>query len=258
MTFADFFWFLFSSGGLIVLAIVAAVWIWTRPQSKAARVFLAALVVSFALFSLYPIPLAAAHALGSGFHPLTPDDVPPGRSAVVLLGSGSYTRRDWSDRTMSVLDRVGLERTLEAARVFRLVQADWIVSSGGRQSAEDTDDPAGFTMKTALVALGVPADRVIVEHESRNTRDEALLVAKMLPSLKVDHLILVTSEVHMRRSVGVFRAVGVSVIPAIAREPTDVDRTLNMLPTETGLRLSGIVVHEIAGLVYYWARGWYK
>jgi hypothetical protein len=160
LTFADFFWFLFSSGGIILLLVVAAVWLWTRPQSRAARVFLVVIAVSFALFSIHPIPLTAAHALGSGFHPLTRDDVPPGRSAVVLLGSGSYTRRDWSDRRMSVLDRIGVERTLEAARVYRLVQADWIVSSGGPQGIEDTDDPAGLTMKTASsMNLETPATR---------------------------------------------------------------------------------------------------
>lgn len=258
MTFADFFWFLFSSSGIILLLIVATGWIWTRPQSRAARLFLVVLVASFALASAYPIPHSVVRALGSGFHPLTRTDVPPGRTAVVLLGSGSRTRRDWSGQTMSVLDAIGVERTLEAARVYRLVHADWIISSGGRQGVEDTNDPAGLTMKTALLELGVPADRIIVERESRNTRDEAVLVAKLLPALQLEQVILVTSEVHMRRSAGVFRAAGVNVIPAIAREPIYSGWALRILPTEAGLRLSALVVHEIAGLVYYRARGWYK
>ena len=30
------------------------------------------------------------------------------------------------------------------------------------------------------------------------------------------------------------------------------------LPTDRGLRMSALVVHEVAGLTYYWLKGWYK
>lgn len=258
MTFADVFWFLFSSAGIASALGVAGVWLLARPHSRRARLFLSLIAVGYLAASIYSIPFAVNRMLSAGFRPLAPEDVPPGRSVVVLLGSGSRTRRDWSDRTYSFLDAIGAERTLESARIYSLVQPDWIISSGGPQDPEDSDAPSGLTMKTALVELGVPADRIIVEQESRNTREEAVIVARMLPALKVEHVILVTSAVHMRRSVGVFRAAGLPVIPAIAREPVYSDWTLSLLPTETGLRQSALVVHEIAGLVYYRIRGWHK
>ncbi len=182
--------------------------------------------VSFSPWSSSATPLPASipfhtpWSVGwrSAFHPLTRADVPPGRSVVVLLGSGSYRREDWSDVKLSVLDPIGVERTLEAARVYRLVQPEFVISSGGLIEPDDPEDPAGETMKETLVRLGVPPDRIIVEKESTNTREEAVMVAAMLPSLDVKHVILVTSGVHMRRSVGMFRAVGVEVIPAIARQ----------------------------------------
>jgi uncharacterized SAM-binding protein YcdF (DUF218 family) len=255
---ATIFWFLFSSGGIVVSLLVGVVWLSSQSKSRVPRVFLVLVAVGYALVSIYPVPRLVERWIGAGFHPITQADVPPGRTVVVLLGSGSYRRQDWSGATMSVLDTIGAERTLEAARVYQLIHPDTVISSGGVIDPDQPEDPAGETMKDALVRLGVPADRIIVEGVSRNTREEALTVAEMLPSLAVKHVVLVTSAIHMRRAVGMFRAAGVEVIPAISRQREYVDSTLNFLPTETGLRLSALAVHELAGLAYYRLKGWYK
>jgi uncharacterized SAM-binding protein YcdF (DUF218 family) len=255
---ASIFWFLFSTGGLVVAVLAAVGWVYARPKSRAARVFLAGVALGYALVSVYAVPHAFERWIGAPFHPLTREDVPPGRNVVVLLGSGSYRRLDWSDGKLSVPDPIGLERTLEAARVYRLVQPDFVISSGGVIEPEVPEDPSGETMKDTLVRLGVPPDRIIVERQSTNTRDEAQLVAAMLPSLGVEHVILVTSVIHMRRAAGMFRAVGIEAIPAIARPPDYADSTRRFLPTDRGLRMSALVVHEVAGLTYYWLKGWYK
>jgi uncharacterized SAM-binding protein YcdF (DUF218 family) len=255
---ASFFWFLFSSGGVVVALLVASVWLYTKPKSRAPHVLLVLIVFGYTAASIYPVPRAVERWLASGFHPLTRADVPPGRSVVVLLGSGSHRREDWSDVRLSVLDPAGLERTLEAARVYRLLQPDFVISSGGVIEQDDPEDPVGETMKDSLVRLGVPPDRIIVERESTNTRDEAVMVAAMLPSLDVKHVILVTSPMHMRRAVGMFRAVGLAVIPAIARQREYSGSIVSLVPSETGLRTSALAVHELVGVTYYWLRGWYK
>jgi len=71
--------------------------------------------------------------------------------------------------------------------------------------------------------------------------------------------VLVTSGTHMRRSLGTFRAQGIRAIPAIARDPlTAIAWSDWLLPSDLGLWKSSSVIHEIMGLVYYTARGWYK
>ena len=81
----------------------------------------------------------------------------------------------------------------------------------------------------------------------------------MIEKLGVDHTILVTSRFHMLRSIGTFRAHGMTVIPAVAREP-DAPRgwVVRYLPSERGLYQSALAAHEILGLGYYWYRGWYR
>ena len=92
-----------------------------------------------------------------------------------------------------------------------------MISSGGKVRAEQFAPATGAAMSRLLEQLGVPAERVLAETTSRNTREEAIMVASMLPKLNVERLVLVTSHDHMRRSLGAFHAAGLRAIPAIAR-----------------------------------------
>jgi uncharacterized SAM-binding protein YcdF (DUF218 family) len=249
--------FLLSSGGIAGTLFVLILWTRLRPHAKAARVCLMTAAVAYVLLSVYPLPHAAAQWLARPFHSLQKADVPPGETAVVLLGSGNNTAENWSGDRYSVLDSIGTERALEAFRVYRLLDARWIISSGGQPDPEDHDQPAGVVMQTVLTQMGVPAERILIEQQSRTTRDEAVIVAGMLQTLHVEHVVLVTSGLHMRRALAVFRGAGIFAIPAIAREtPHTASWLRNVLPTDDGLDESQYVLHEILGLAYYALRGW--
>jgi uncharacterized SAM-binding protein YcdF (DUF218 family) len=114
------------------------------------------------------------------------------------------------------------------------------------------------TMRDELMHLGVPSTRIMLESGSQNTHDEAVAIAPLLRSLGVRQLILVTSDLHMRRSLGTFRSVGWHAVPAIAPEPRRPGRPVEwVLPTRGGLDLTHDVMHELIGLPYYWVRGWW-
>jgi uncharacterized SAM-binding protein YcdF (DUF218 family) len=256
---AEFLWFLFSAGGVVLTLALGVLWIMLQPRSARARRFLAGTALFFVLASTYGFSHQVSRLIGAGYEPLERTDVPKGPTAIVVLGSASFTALDWDDHAFSVPDERAAMRVLEAARVFRVLDANWVISSGGTTDPDDSDEPTGATMREALIRLGVPADRLLVETESRNTHDEAVIVAPLLRSLGADHVVLVTSRVHMRRSAGAFRAEGVAVIPAVARNR--VRRStwrLWLLPSEKGLDESAMGAHEVVGLVYYALRGWYR
>jgi uncharacterized SAM-binding protein YcdF (DUF218 family) len=255
---ADVLWFVFSLGGIITALVVTGAWALASRRSRRPRAALAAIVVFYVIAGWYPLSRYVSEQIGKPFaRALTADDVPKGRTTVILLGSGSYTLADWRGNTVSIPDPIGIERTLEAVRVFKLLGATHLVSSGGRVFDDDPDQPAAVSMRTILEWLGVPADRVVVEQESRNTHDEALAVKKVLPSLGAEQVIVVTSPIHMRRSLAAFRAVGLRAYPAAARELRyGGDLALRLLPSNEGLRESALAAHELVGYLYYQARGW--
>lgn len=256
---SDLVWYVFSVGGIVCSFLIGALWTRARPRSYTPRRVLTALALAYALASVFGISYTLQRLLAAGFRPLARTDVPAGRNAIVVLGSASYTARSWSEETFSVLDRAAAARVVEAIRVFRLIDPAWVVSSGGVVDPRDPSEPTGATMREVLVQMGVPPARILVETASRNTHDEAVIVRSMLKPLQVDHVILVTSELHMRRSIGTFRAAGIEAIPAIARNSFFVDHWLEwVVPTSNGLAETSLLAHEVFGMAYYTLRGWYR
>ena len=255
----DLVGFVFSVAGIVVSLLLVVLWISRRPHSRAARRVALAVAVFYTLATIYATSFGVSRLLVIGLRPLTAADVPPGRTAIVVLGSGGYAMRDWGDNEYSAPDAIAASRVLEAVRIYKLVQPDWVISSGGKVHPAQVAPATGVTMSRLLFQLGVPAERVVIETRSRSTREEAVVVASMLPTLNVEHVVLVTSDSHMRRSLGAFRATGIRAIPAIVREPFP-PRTLEdwIVPGEEGLWNMGALAHEILGIGYYALRGWYR
>lgn len=157
-----------------------------------------------------------------------------------------------------MLNRSSAARAIEAARVYKILGSPWMISSGGVGPGSNAITSA-VLMRSALVNLGVPPERILLESTSRNTRDEAVNIAPMLRALGVERFVLVTSDTHMRRSLATFRAVGLNPLAAIARDPRESQpRGRSFFPTQQGLVFSSAVAHEYVGLGYYGIRGWLR
>ena len=119
-------------------------------------------------------------------------------------------------------------------------------------------------MTELLEDLGVPQRAIVRENASRNTHDHGKNLAPLLQKEGIKRVLLVTSALHMPRSVAVFKRAcpDVTFIPA----PTDfrvVDapvpwyrEILNLLPTPGSYLQFSETMHEYLGLPWYWVRGW--
>ena len=246
---------LLSPGALAIVFVVCALWVWLSPRSAAARRTLLAVAVFYFLASVYVVPATIASiALAAHAEPFTAHASDRGPTAIVLLGGGNQKVQGVA-AAVSVMLPSEAARVLEAARVFDLVHADWIISSGG---ALPDEGPSSEVMRDALLQLGVPPRQILLESNSRDTHDEAVLIAPMLKSLHVTRAILVTSAIHMPRALGTFRAAGVDAIPAPASEPAaSLPAIRRWLPSTAGLLFSSQLAHEFIGLAYYRLRGWW-
>ncbi len=250
--------FFFSTSGVVFALAVAALWMWRRPQSPGARRFLFGAAAAYALISTYAAPAMVSRALTAGYHKFTAAEAPHGTTALVVLGARTYTVGGWED-SATLMSDVEAARVLEAWRVFRLIRPAVVITSGGPPTPDDRSRPSGLNIHDELVRLGIPDAQIIVDIASHDTHDSAVVIPPILRTKGIEHLVLVTSDTHMRRSLGTFRAQGWNAVPAIAPDP-NVERDWydRLLPSPYGLDLSQQVTHEFVGLPYYWLRGWWR
>jgi uncharacterized SAM-binding protein YcdF (DUF218 family) len=237
---------LISLPALLVLLMTGIYFLWKRRTAMWPRVYLTATLVAYGVLSIPIVPYGGALMLGYGYHPLTSS--PLGEiSAVVLLGAGVETVEGEDHQQLWLLDTVGASRTLEASRVYRMLNRPWVISSGGSSTSERASSAA--VMADALVRLGVPAERILQESRSLTTYDEAVLIAPMLRQLRAERFVLVTTRSHMRRSMAVFRAQHLDPVPAIVPDRIAPGRIgAFLVPDVDGLRLSRALRHECVGL----------
>src|SRR5438093_9833537 len=144
-----------SVTGLVIGLLAGLVWLFLAPSSKWPKRWLAALLVVALAATTHSIARIASWPLRHSFRSFEKADVPRGPTAIGLLGAGARTVHGHSGR-IGVLNLAGAWNVLETARIFRLLDRPWIVSSGGAPAGYDMI-PESETMKQALVDLGVPA-----------------------------------------------------------------------------------------------------
>lgn len=251
--------FIFGLSGFVTLVAVAALAARWRPQRRWPWRLLLLVISFYALVTTYGVPYAFSRLLVRGYAPLMAPVPATGRTVIVVMGAGELPVRAWDGTVWPKPNASGVARVVEARRVYGLYQDAIIISSGGASSGEATAPTSGASMRDALVLLGVPPSRILVEDRSRNTREEALQIGPMLASLQPERVVLVTSDIHMWRSLGAFRAAGIDAVPAIARDPFfRFGWRFWAIPKNDGLTFSGAVAHEVVGLAYYAVRGWLK
>ena len=106
-------------------------------------------------------------------------------------------------------------------------------------------------MAVFMQDLGVPAQAIALEETSRNTRQNADYSAALLKARDIEHILLVTSALHMPRALALFKAQGLEVTPA----PTDFEAgqepphgLLAWLPDAGALNGSALAMKELVGL----------
>lgn len=185
---------------------------------------------------------------------------------IVVLGGGSKSPAP--PRATAEVGEAG-DRMIYAASLYQQGVAPRLILSGGGVMVDGTAIyPEANAMAELLAILGVPADALILESRSRNTYENAVEVKRELAALRVERIGLVTSALHMPRSVAIFARQGISVTPL----PTDYQVTYadwdfytqpnlavqlaNLAPTAGNLDKVSDALKEYIGIAVYWLRGW--
>lgn len=225
-------------------------------RQKAGKFLVSVGLCTLAILSYNPIPnyfiarLERQHHLYTSGIPVegAVQEHHPAEYVVVLAGGIGY---DSKMPITSLLSDLTLIRVIEGVLIYRENPGSKLVLSGGSGSESY---PEAIGMADLAKAIGVDENDIVVESDSRDTKDQARLIKTIVGDKS---FILVTSAYHMPRSMALFKKLGMKPIPA----PADYLVTKGKIginsffPGSGALRKSEIAVHEYLGMVWAKLRG---
>ena len=198
-----------------------------------AKTFCAAIGLLFLVVTLTPVTRWCSASLAGSFPPAAAD----GEVLIVLGGS---VLSDGTIGGSSYWRAVYAVRIWKAGRYHRV-----LVCGGGSDGL-----PVAVSIRDYMISQGVPADEILIETQSRNTRENALNARAFLDALP-GKKVLLTSDYHMYRAQHAFARAGIQTEPAPFPD-------VYKLSLRLGGRWSAFLqlCEELAKIGYYRARGW--
>jgi uncharacterized SAM-binding protein YcdF (DUF218 family) len=239
----------------LLVALVPGVLLLYRKNDagRAGKIWVTVLILFYWVLSTPITAIALVDVLSPDVRPVMSKADARGATAIVLLGAGMDVHRSRGS-SYGAPTREGSLRILEAARLHRLLGGVPILASGGLGSSQYSE--AGL-MAHQLEQMGVPAEKIIKEEKSTNTRDHAMFVPALLKQHGIEQFVLVTSQQHIARSLGAFRAVGTNPVPSTPDVYVPRGGLFEMyLPSRVALYASERMMYDLMGWAYYKARGW--
>ena len=205
-----------------------------------------------------PIPGSTVIAVLEGWYPPLQSTSTSKHDAIVVLAGGVYSKG--SLRPQHDLADYSRQRTTCGADLFLQGLAPKLLLVGGDADLFREGPTESHEMKRWAHRLGVAGSAIQTEERSRNTYENAVNAKQLLGK---GSILLVTSALHLPRSVALFEKQGFSVTPvpcgyeAKDRPGKGFDHLDlgDFLPSVHALSISTHAVDEFAGLLVYWIAG---
>jgi len=185
---------------------------------------------------------------------------------IVVLGGG--TEPEIAPRPMTEVNAAG-DRILYAAKLYQEhPEAKLLLSGGDIEFLDQSDSTPARDMAALLNLMGVPDSAMILQDQSQNTYEDALYSCEKIKAADYKNVVLVTSAMHMPRSMKLFTKQGCTVLPA----PTDFTITetawqqtwhpsfegfiINLVPSYSNLSQVTKSMKEYIGILTYHLKGW--
>ena len=246
------FWLVAKPSNLLLFAVSAGVLLALTRFKKTAKSLFFLGFVGFWLFAIFPVGSWLTNRLEYRFPSV---DVIPGEIAGVIVLGGAVNAA-----LSRVTGQLNLNGNAERLLYFNLLTDKHptlpVIFTGGSGDPSDPEGREADFLKRYAAVAGLRSERVIYERDSRNTRESAELLKKIVVPRSEAPWVLITSARHMPRAVGLFRKQGWKVMaypvdfhtpPAVAFGPR-----FQLLG---GLASLDSAVYEWIGLTASWVLG---
>lgn len=216
---------------------------------RAARFAPAAAAVVLYVFSIEPTANAIIRSLESPLPPARTRKPEQLYDAVVVLGGMTDDRAALASGLPSY--NGASERMHAAFEILHDRQAKTMILSGGSMFPESPSEAE--LLRRQLSRWGAELGPVVVEGQSRNTKENAQYSAKILRERGAVSVLLVTSAFHMNRALACFEAEGIQAdgYPVDFRGYDPAKSSGSLLPRSGALFDSTWALHEHVGRLVY-------
>lgn len=157
------------------------------------------------------------------------------------------------------------ERVTKAFELIRRYPDLPFIFSGfsGRLSPKGISEADAF--KQLIAEQGLSDQQAFYENQSRNTYENVLYMKPMIAAIEAKEVngekfpskpwLLITSASHMYRSLKIFQKQGIAVIPVPVDYQTAQSLRWAKFDLDDGIQNWNKLVHEVIGLLAYWATG---
>jgi uncharacterized SAM-binding protein YcdF (DUF218 family) len=186
----------------IVLFLLALI---SKNQARKRKYFIA----GFSMLILFTNPFIVNKVLGSWeIKPYSSNKINRGYDVAIVLGGES---RYYNTETGRLVYGNGIDRLLQAVALYRQKKVKKILLSGGSGYLLMQNIKESVLLKQVLLDMNIPDSDVIIETQSRNTYENALMSAAILKSnLYGKRYLIITSAFHMRRTIACFNKQGIT------------------------------------------------
>lgn len=232
-------------GGLLLVVGVLLLW-FSRGRERAGKILVSVGTGVILLFSYGQISECLTEPLEVRYEPYC-RATSGGVDIVLVLGAGHR----WHPEVppTSQLSGDAMIRLVEGIRIHRENPGSRLLVSGGGVFSKM---PEAVIMAEVAPILGVDPGDILQEPWSRDTEEEAEYIRPMVGDRP---FALVTSAVHMPRSMALFENLGMHPIPAPCAQTSlreDFISPGDFFPKPSALEDAEAAIHEYLGLV--WAR----
>jgi uncharacterized SAM-binding protein YcdF (DUF218 family) len=177
--------------------------------------------------------------------------------AGVLLGGAMRYYNSEMDR---VVYGSSADRFIQCMSLYKKGKIKKILISGGSGLLLQQQYKEAEQLKKVLLEMNIPDQDILIENQSKNTRENALFSAQILKkNFPGNKILLITSGYHMRRSLGCFKKAGINPDPFSVDEHSGKRQFTPdklIIPDVAILQYWDILLHEWIGYVSYWIAGY--
>ncbi len=244
-------WFVEPSNVFLVLLVAGIALLWTRWR-RAGRRLLSVVALAAVILAVFPIGTWMIVPLESRFPQAR--EIPASVVGVITLG-GAVNQFMTAARDQTALSG-GAERLTEFVAMARRRPELRLVYTGGSGSLTRQDLKETLVARRFFGEIGLDPTLVVYEDQSRNTHENAVMTHALIRPKPDETWVLITSAMHMPRSVGVFRKAGWKVLPYPVDYKTDGTGEFRyMVGIGRGLGNLSAAIKEWVGLFAYRALG---